>query len=1212
MVSGRQWIIPVLVAGLLLPAGVALGADTGRGLGGAAELLRQLGSPEVTRALERGGDSVDDDEGAVTDDKGSQPRPRPVTVSPLNRVHPSRLDDPGPMPDRFMPVTKGGKEGSGGAPEATAQQPAQPLTPLGGLRQFGYDLFAGSPSTFAPVGNVPVPDDYRLGPGDGFLVQLTGKEFRSVSLQVNREGMVNFPDIGRIPVNGVSFGELKSLLDERVKSQLIGLEIAHITMGKLRSIRVFILGEAFRPGSYTVSALSTMTNALFVSGGVNPLGSLRNIQLKRGSTVVTTLDLYDLLMNGDTRADRRLEAGDVIFVPAIGETAGVEGEVRRPGIFELKGERTVKDLLQLAGGFLPTAFEDGLQLERIRGRKDRTLISLNLTQADLARTQIMNGDTLRVPSVFKDVEGVVTLSGHVARAGQYQWRSGMRLTDVIGDVNVLQDNPDLAYVLIKREQQRGFKTIVLSTRLDQALDDPTATANIPLQSRDQILAFGLNEDRAKTLEPWIRQLRRQSSSDMLEPVVEIAGNVRFPGTYPHTPGMLMTDLLRAAAETLPGTDLDYALVTRVLDKDGRVGPFSVRLREIIGNAGSPSDIPLQQEDKVLIFSSSQYFEENERFQAYRGLFFRNLTTPGQGEALDRIGEKGATRSDGEGFAPPDPLQTEDYFFPRLNPNKDSTTAETGPEGTAAGEEDQFGNQDNRFFRSFAGNPMDASMGNTNTQGRAAGDRVRSRTNPFVRSGSREGDPRDAQSERDLRTGTGNPRSEQEFTRFNQRQRFKAFRQDVEELPEFLTGRISKEDAKRFGYLRVPKNSPELAEYYYLWSRRTREGLLKPVLDQLLAQATLTQPSRIISISGMVRFPGQYPLENGMHLSDLIRAGGWLAEPAYTLEAEITRFSVVDNKSREIDHIKVVLSDVLAGHPGSDLTLQPFDSLTIKPVPNWAETTLVAVKGEVKFPGVYPVKKGETLVQLIDRAGGLTKHAYPEAAVFLRKSLQERERKEMNFFASRLEMELAKAAIVRPSTGDRTNRQVDSSFLSMLVKKLKETEAQGRLAIDLPVILAARKSDESAVADALYGDPSLESRDTIFLRDGDQLLIPQRSNEITVLGEVNYPTSHQFKEGMTPEDYVSLSGGFSNNADRGAIYVVKANGQVRPKASSSPFGSAWFYMGHLDLAPGDAIVVPIETERFEFMAFVKEVSTVLYNLAITLAAVNSVGALGSDN
>jgi polysaccharide biosynthesis/export protein len=174
-----------------------------------------------------------------------------------------------------------------------------------------------------------------LGPGDTLEVMLVGDRGGRYTLTVGRDGTVDFPALGPIALAGMRFPDAKDLLEQRVAQQMIGMR-ASVSIGALRSIRIFVLGEAERPGSYTVSGLSTMTNALFASGGVKPIGSLRNIQLKRGGQVITRLDLYDLLLNGDTSNDVRLLPGDVIFIPPVGITVGVAGEVHRPAIYEVQ------------------------------------------------------------------------------------------------------------------------------------------------------------------------------------------------------------------------------------------------------------------------------------------------------------------------------------------------------------------------------------------------------------------------------------------------------------------------------------------------------------------------------------------------------------------------------------------------------------------------------------------------------------------------------------------------------------------------------------------------------------------------------------------------------------------------------------------------------------------------------------------------------------
>ncbi len=286
--------------------------------------------------------------------------------------------------------TLGGAGSSNVAAGQALRNPAPVVTPVAhepveensstasGLKPFGYDLFAGSPTTFAPVTAIPVPAEYSVGPGDEIRLQLWGKQNQQLSLTVGRDGTINLPDIGPEPVAGMSFAELKERINKLVSDHFIGVK-ASVSMGELRSMQVFVLGEARNPGAYTVSSLSTLTHALFVSGGVSKTGSLRRIQLKRNGRVVSELDLYDLLLKGDSSKDNRMQSGDVIFIPSVGPRAGIEGEVHRPALYELKGERTLKELVRLAGGLTSQAYPRLTRIERTNKDFLRMIAEANLS-----------------------------------------------------------------------------------------------------------------------------------------------------------------------------------------------------------------------------------------------------------------------------------------------------------------------------------------------------------------------------------------------------------------------------------------------------------------------------------------------------------------------------------------------------------------------------------------------------------------------------------------------------------------------------------------------------------------------------------------------------------------------------------------------------------------------------------------------------------------
>jgi len=457
------------------------------------------------------------------------------------------------------------------------------LLPTGqeALKPFGYDLFEGVPSTFAPVSDIQVPNDYIVGPGDTLEIQLYGNEPASYELTVERDGRVNFPKLGPIMVSAMSFVEARSVIEQRVAKQLIGTRVS-VTMGDLRSIRVFVLGEAKKPGSYTVSGLSTMTNALFVSGGVKKIGSLRNIQLKRNGRLVTTLDLYDLLLHGDTSGDRQLLPGDVIFIPPIGNIVSVDGAVQRPAIYELKSEKTVAQAIDIAGGLKPDADAKLGQLERILPSQLRQMRNVDLTAAASRATELNNGDKLKIPEIRPTLENSVQLTGYVFRPGAFEYHPGLRLSDVLDSFDELRPDADPHYIMIRREVPPEERVEVISADLKRALAARGSAADPELRPRDQIFVFNLSASR--------------------EQLVSIDGRVKAPGRYPLEPSMHVSDLIRAGGSLEDAAYRGQAEITRyqIVDGDARKTELiSVNLADIW--RGTPgADLELKPYDVLVI------------------------------------------------------------------------------------------------------------------------------------------------------------------------------------------------------------------------------------------------------------------------------------------------------------------------------------------------------------------------------------------------------------------------------------------------------------------------------------------------------------------------------------------------------------------------------------------------------------------------------------
>ncbi|PHV11149.1 SLBB domain-containing protein [Chitinimonas sp. BJB300] len=300
---------------------------------------------------------------------------------------------------------------------------------------FGQDMFEGVPSTFAPLDGVPVTADYVVGPGDELLVRGWGQVDIDVTAVVGRNGSIFIPKVGNLNVGGLHYEEVVPLIKSAVGRIYKNFDLT-VSMGQLRSIQIFVVGQAKRPGSYTVSSLSTLVNALFASGGPSANGSMRAIQLKRGGKVVTTFDLYDLIVSGDKSNDARLLPGDVIYIPSVGKQVAVYGSVNRPAVYEAKPNNSLKDLLDWAGGLSTAAAGQKVTVERISERQARKVAEFQLNASELANS-VQDGDVVNVYAVSPRLENSITLHGNVAQPMRFPWREGMRVSDVIPDRNAL-------------------------------------------------------------------------------------------------------------------------------------------------------------------------------------------------------------------------------------------------------------------------------------------------------------------------------------------------------------------------------------------------------------------------------------------------------------------------------------------------------------------------------------------------------------------------------------------------------------------------------------------------------------------------------------------------------------------------------------------------------------------------------------------------------
>lgn len=344
---------------------------------------------------------------------------------------------------------------------------------------FGQNLFQNVPSTFAPLDYIPVAPDYMVGPGDELLIRGWGQiNITNYRYVVQRDGSIYIPTVGTVNVAGIRFDHLTDYLKSAIGRFYKNFDL-DVALGRLRSIQVFVVGEVKRPGTYTVSSLSTLVNTLFASGGPSKRGSMRQIQLKRAGQIVSTFDLYDLLTKGDKSKDARLEAGDVIYVPPVGPLVALAGSINVPAIYELKTHDTLGDAIQYAGGLTTTAAGQQAIVERIEARQVRQADEFPLTGDGLKR-ELQDGDIVRFLHISPRFENAVTLRGNVAVPGRYPWHEGMRIKDLIPNREFL-----VTEEYWKRQNLLGLYPAGNTFQLEEQMQQQQFPAQIPYQQQYQ-------------------------------------------------------------------------------------------------------------------------------------------------------------------------------------------------------------------------------------------------------------------------------------------------------------------------------------------------------------------------------------------------------------------------------------------------------------------------------------------------------------------------------------------------------------------------------------------------------------------------------------------------------------------------------------------------------------------------------------------------------
>lgn len=442
-----------------------------------------------------------------------------------------------------------------------------------GYNIFGLDVFRASSSRFEPNLNGPIDANYRLGPGDRLVLILTGDVEDSHQLDVTREGFIVIPQVGQIPVANLTLGDLENLLYTRLGRVYSGVRRGpgattrfSVSVARLRANQVFVLGDVERRGSHMISSAGTAFTALYAAGGPTASGSMRNIEVKRGNQVISTLDLYDYLLHGDASKDTRLETGDIVFVPPRGLRARIIGEVIRPGTYELKANETLDDLIRAAGGLRAEASRRRIQIRRILppGERtadghDRVTIDIDadaLASGSAAPTPVAAGDIVHVFTVSARVRSTVIVKGNVWSPGPMGLTPGMTIAEAIRRAGGPKPDVYLGQVLVNRLRPDGSRV-----QLRAALRDSLGAVigDFALVEDDNLLLFSLNEFRPDRF-------------------VQIGGAVRNPGKFPYRRGITMRDLVLLAGGLEESAFLKEAEIARLpADRSGSTTAITLRV-----------------------------------------------------------------------------------------------------------------------------------------------------------------------------------------------------------------------------------------------------------------------------------------------------------------------------------------------------------------------------------------------------------------------------------------------------------------------------------------------------------------------------------------------------------------------------------------------------------------------------------------------------------
>ncbi|MDD5716248.1 MAG: SLBB domain-containing protein [Sulfuricurvum sp.] len=884
------------------------------------------------------------------------------------------------------------------------------------LSRYGFEFFSNKNGM--DLSSLPVPDQYKLVPKDVLSVILYGPKSDNMSLTVDKEGNIVIPSFGPLHIAGLSFSEAKKTISDALMAAFPNVGVT-VNITQFSTIQVTLAGEVATPGLYNISSFSTIKEALIAAGGLSKNGSMRTVILKRGGKVYQNIDLYTII-RGNSRKDTLLQAGDVIVVPVQGKSVIIDGDVKRPAIYEAKPNTTIGELIAYAGGISAEANKNDIRITRYEAHERIRVLNISLVEANKMVAQ--DQDTVYVHDLDKSNLRGVILHGNIVKPGFWPLeKEGMDLGEFFKREiaqntlrGVFLENTHFDYALIKRVHS-NLKEEVIGFSLAKVL---AGKEKIKLHSRDDL--YILNRT---TVTP--------------SSIVKISGEcIARPGEYKFFNNMTFEGLLTAVGTICP---IDRTKVT-IVSPDSEAMSMKVR----VVDTTKETTLPLKEFDDIRTIG---YF----------------TTNPMKMATVDGEVYKGGT-----------------YPISEATTLKDMVMAAGGLTKYA-------------FL-----------------------DRAR-----VTRTVSEEG--------------------------------IKFVTQDY-----FVSLKDLDNEAATF----IIKDKDIVSIYN---------------IDELSTRSSVT-------VNGEVYKPGSFKIdENKTTLKDILLAAGGMTDRASLDKIELIRYSIVKGE-RTRNVIEITSKEAMSDNSPR---LMGYDEITVFKIPKWFERKTAKILGKVKYPGEYTIEEGDRLSDLIQRAGGFTDAAYLPAAVFTREELKKRQQEGAQRQIKEMEERILYSS-AQPTQAGQV--QSDKSQLFGMISTLKEevlkTEFAGRLAINL-------QGDLTELS---------QSASNVLLKNGDALYVPEREDSVVVQGEVLNPNSVIYHAGFDIDEYIDKAGGMKESADSSNVFVVHANGEAQSA------GKGFFFSSSTQVGPGDIIVVPMRISTISGIQMAKDVTSILYQLAVSVAALHTIGSI----